>query len=143
MPESINDEQAAIERLLLWEDIVATFRSNASILGIQAALELPQQPFKNPTRLVLEAEPDDEYTIQLWGEVGQANLIGKATLLFKNEAGHEAYNYEITPNAINQHSDEPTPLDREDLEDLRADLTEARWSEQASRNCAQFVIFFC
>ena len=142
MSEFAADEQVSIEQALLWDDIVDTFRTHAYVAGMQASLD-GETVFREPTRLVLESVPDDEYTIQLWGVIGKKQLLGYVVLLFLDKQGEEAYNYNITPGgSIKQYSAQPTPLDKEDLQDLRMELANACWDQSRSATCASDVVLF-
>lgn len=144
MIEHSPDEQIDIERAFLWGEILETFQNNAFTLGMQPGSDIEPGVFSRPTRLVLVSKtPNEEgYTVQLWGEVTAEAMIGRATLLFISEDIGEEFNYEITPEAIKQYSLEPTPLDQDDIQDLRADIAETQWGESSSKACASSVIFF-
>lgn len=142
MPESLPDDQTTIERVLLWDDINDAFRSNAFVLGAQISSDNPDSATARPTRLVLEAEPDEEHTLQLWGQVGKDSMIETATLAYRDKNYAEVKSYELTPASIVQYSRNKIPLDREHLEEIRGDVAEARWSEEASQKCARELLFF-
>lgn len=144
MIEQNPDEQIDIARTFLWTDIVETFQNNAFMLGMQPCSDIEPGTFSKPTRLVLVSgiKNEEGYDVQLWGEVTTEAIIGKVTLLFISDDLGEEFNYEITPETISQYSLEPTPLDHDDIQDLRADIAETQWGEISSQACAKSVIFF-
>lgn len=144
MSERIPNDQETIERAMLWSDLQELFQENAFTAGIQA------QPGYPHFRLALIAKPDDEYIVQVWGRWTNDVGLDQATLIFLDkeewERGKwiESYSYDVRELSIEQCSegDEPTPLDREDIQDLRADLQEAEWDPEASAYYAANYMFW-
>jgi hypothetical protein len=138
MSEQIRDDEVEVARIFLWQDIVEVFRANAFTVGIQPSFDDPTEEDRDPTRLVLaEAPTEDGLSIQLWAEISSTSLIAKACLLYLDSENREKFSYEITPRDINQYSQEPSPLDTEDIMDLRLEVREAIWDEHQAMDCAE------
>lgn len=130
----LSDSSAEVERSFLWQEIVETIRSNADKLGVLPNFDPIDYPFKRPTKVVLaEAFREDKDRILLWAETSDEMLISKAIIIFVDEEDYKQYTYEINQHGIGQYSEEPTSLDQEDLQDLRADLAEAEWDGEQSQ----------
>jgi hypothetical protein len=150
MAEFFKDASVEIERVFLWETLRETFRAHAQVCGIQLPPMSPAEiicPSADTVdlqiMLVLADEPlEEDDTIQLWAETSGSNLITKVSILYFDNTGRERFNYDLTPDSLMQHSPDPTALDQEDLSDLRVDISEACWSAEISKKCANSLLYF-
>jgi hypothetical protein len=143
MPEPLEDNSAEIERLFLWDEITTIFRKNADLCGIQLSFDLPLVKDCPPTRLVLvEPSSVSDDTLMLWAEVSEKDLISTVSILYLDPNGTEVFNYEITPEGIQQYSECPTALDQKDLMEIRFDVRNSRWDDHLSKEAAKNILFF-
>lgn len=135
---SFEDDQAAVEYALLWDDVQDLFRRNVGALGIRmASLEFGYG--RERTKMVLSSVPEDELIIQAWALPTEENLIGQVTVSYQDGYTHsEDFMYELRPDAITYYGNEDkrTSFDKEEIEELRADLLEAVWDAEASEDAA-------
>jgi hypothetical protein len=143
MSERLEDNSAEIERLFLWDELTSVFRENANICGIQLSFDFPFVRGCPPTRLVL-VEPSNKTddNLMLWAEISGENLISNVSILYMNPQGTEVFNYELTPNGIQQYSEHPTALDQKDLMEMRFDVQHSMWDEHLSKEVAKNILFF-
>lgn len=141
MAEHYPDSPETIERLLLWDDIKDIFQANAHIVGIQPPLGT------NHYRLPLVAKPGKDYILQLWGKWEDGRGLCQASLIYQDKQASErgkwaeCFNYSIIGTTITHYASAPKDLSREDIEDLRADLSEAEWDPAASAYYAAHIIY--
>jgi hypothetical protein len=143
MSEFFTDDSTEVERVMLWEDITEAFQNNPNTFGAQLLFTSLSDIWEAPTRLVLaEARHEEDDSLEIWAELAAGKLISKATLLYIDPSGREAFSYELTPQDIKQYSPEPTPLDRNDFKEMRRDIKQATWSKVDSEDCAGNKLFF-
>lgn len=140
---SFEDEQAAVEYALLWDDIQELIVRNVGALGIRVA-SLDTHYSKERTKTVLESHPEDETVIQVWALPTDDALIGQVTVSYQDpDTRAEDFAYELLRNRLTYYGNEGkrTVFDREEIEDLRADLAEATWDPEASEDAALNFVF--
>jgi hypothetical protein len=143
--EHFSDDQAAIEYALLWDDIRDLFSHRVEATGIRIP-ELTEYPDDHtPTRLVLQSEPEDGQMLLLWSRPVGQELVGEATLSVQNaETSVEAHMYELTPWSIVYYGRDGkrTELERDEIEEVRADIREAVWSPTDSLEAGETALFW-
>lgn len=151
----LQDTQAEIERLILWDLLNDMLRANAHEVGIQGIFSAtPDNPadmvvLVRPPAALPKEEQDDkdpECTIQLWGRWEAVDGITDISLIYTDaKTKVELWNYHLTREGMEQFTSstvDPTPLDQDDLQEIRADCEEANWDAEASRKLAATVLFF-
>lgn len=144
------DTQAEIERIFLWDIIKGAFGAHADEAGLQASFELTGTEQSTPTRFVLVSPAakieSDDCDLKLWGDWAPGQGINTATLTYNDaDTGRELWTYHIDAQGMDQYPAagmERTPLDAEDVRDIRDDVERAQWSQTASEACAENVFFW-
>ncbi len=128
------DEQIIIERLLLWSDVQEVLTEQTQHAAIDMPLGETPIDMLRPTRILLESPPSDalEYRLQLWGELGKQSLFARAEIVYSDEQNGDEYAYEITSQGASQCQPISEPLNRDEIEEIRADIIGANWCPESA-----------
>lgn len=133
--EASDAPEVIIERVFLWDELTGIFKRSALLTGLQASLDDGTR-----TNIVLSGKISDsspKMSVELWARWAGGVGIHEITMVFNYpDTPRNDFEYEITPDYLREYAPDPTPLDREDIQDLRADIQRTTWTQARSEDAA-------